>query len=53
MPEFNYPYAEWVLVGITVLAFMLLVGWWFSKRIKRASDFIVAGRFNLKIEALN
>ena len=46
MLEFgSYPYANWVIAGIAVyMVVMLLVGWWASKRVKNASDFIVAGR---------
>jgi SSS family transporter len=43
--EGSYQYASWVLWGLgAYMALMLYIGWYASKRIASATDFIVAGR---------
>ncbi len=41
----NYPYTHWVIVGILGFFFVrLAIGYWASRHVNNASDYIVAGR---------
>ncbi|MCF8068018.1 MAG: sodium:solute symporter family protein [Desulfobacterales bacterium] len=43
--EGGYEYGNWVIFGLCIyMAAMLFIGWYASKRIKGATDYIVAGR---------
>ena len=43
--EGTYQYGSWVIIGLVIyMVLMLLIGWYASKKIKVASDFLVAGR---------
>ncbi len=45
MMEGTYQYGNWVLIGLGIyMALMLFIGWYASKRVKTATDYIVAGR---------
>lgn len=43
--EGAYQYGNWVLIGLGIyMVFMLYIGWFASKRISTATDYVVAGR---------
>ena len=45
MMEGAYQYGNWVLIGLGIyMALMLFIGWYASKKVKTATDYIVAGR---------
>lgn len=40
-----YSNKNWVIIGVGIyMVFMLLIGWWASKRVKGTADYVVAGR---------